>query len=302
MGQKEPTYPLRVAVRRTGLSAERLRAWEARYGAVSPLRTPGGSRRYRETDLERLRLLREAVDAGHRIGDVVGLDLEVLRAFLAPGRPPATPAARGFEDLIGCLERLEADRVREWLEAEQARRGALDFARSFALPLLVEVGRRWEAGRLSVAAEHLASSLLASMFGAALRETSPPASDVGIVFATPAGERHALGLFVAALAAAQAGAEPILLGADVPEDDLVASVLRSRACVLALGLVALEPELAESSIRRLRERLPSRIEIWLGGPGVPSMRPIEGVERVANLDQLASRVALLQPARDGAPA
>lgn len=298
MGQEEQTYPLRVAVRRTGLSAERLRAWESRYGVVRPIRTPGGSRRYRETDLERLRLLREAVEAGHRIGDVAGLEPEVLRAFLAAG-PKGASARSEFDELIGWLDRLEVDRVRERFEAERARRGVLEFAQQFALPLLVEVGRRWEAGQLSVSAEHLASNLLTSMFGEALRAARPETPGTVIVFATPSGEHHALGLFVAALAAARAGAEAVLLGADVPEEDLVASVLRCRADVLALGLVALDAQTVEALVRRLRARLPERVELWLGGPGVPSLLPMRGVERVANLDQIASRVSLLQLARDG---
>ncbi|MEZ4331656.1 MAG: MerR family transcriptional regulator [Myxococcota bacterium] len=301
MGQEEQTYPLRVAVRRTGLSAERLRAWEARYGVVRPIRTPGGSRRYRETDLDRLRLLREAVEAGHRIGDVAGLEVEVLRAFLAAGPTgptrPTAPAA--FEALIGWLERLEVDRVRACFDSELARRGVLEFARAFALPLLVEVGRRWEAGQLSVAAEHLASNLLVAMFGEALRAVRPKDPGAVLVFATPEGERHALGLFVAALTAAHAGAATVFLGAEVPEDDLVASVTRCRADALVLGLVAGDGTQLEPRIRRLRTRLPERAALWLGGPGVPSTLPMRGVERVANLDQLASWVALLQPACDG---
>lgn len=297
MGKEERTYPLRVAVRRTGLTAERLRAWEQRYGAVEPVRTPGGSRRYRESDIERLSLLRAVVDSGRRIGDVVRLESPALRALLAGGK--ADPVGGSdFESILEPLARLEAEVVRERLAEEQAGRGSLEFARTFVVPLLEEVGRRWERGELSVAAEHLASSLLTSILGEALREARPAEAGATIVFATPSGERHALGLFVAALTAAHAGAEAIYLGAEVPEADLVASVLRSRASVLALGLVTIDPEEAEGIVRRLRQQLPSRIEIWLGGAGLPRCAPIAGVERIANLDQLASRVALTRLAAD----
>ena len=37
------TYPLRAVVRMTGLSPELLRAWERRYRAIEPLRTPGAT-------------------------------------------------------------------------------------------------------------------------------------------------------------------------------------------------------------------------------------------------------------------
>ncbi|MBK7948293.1 MAG: cobalamin-dependent protein [Deltaproteobacteria bacterium] len=297
MGKGEITYPLRVAIHRTGLSAERLRAWELRYGAVEPVRTPGGSRRYRESDLERLSLLRAGVDRGRRIGELVRLDTPALRAYLKTASG-AADAVADFSEILEPLARLEADVVLDRLAGEQAGRGSLEFAQDFVLPLLAEVGRRWEQGELSVAAEHLASNLLSSMLGESLREAKPAEPGAAIVFATPSGERHALGLFVAALTAAHAGAEPIFLGAEVPEDDLVESVLRSRASVLALGLVTIDSEAAAEVLRRLRARLPGRIEIWIGGPGMPRCAPIPGVERVANLDQLASRVALTRLAAD----
>lgn len=298
MGTGHPTFPLRVAVRRTGLSAERIRAWETRYGAVEPIRTAGGSRRYREADLERLELLRAAVTAGHRIGDVARLESEALRSVLAPEPPTSPPDAR-FEALWEPLARLDSQRFGAMLDAERARRGDLDFACSFALPLMCEIGRRWEQGLLSVSAEHLASHRMMGMLADAIRSAPSVRDGATIAFATPPGERHELGLFVAALAAAHAGAHPLYLGADVPEDDLVASVLASAASVLALGVVVVESRAAEASIRRIRARLPSRIAIWLGGSGLPRCAPIPGVERIANLGQLASFVALTQLAGEG---
>jgi len=108
-----------------------------------------------------------------------------------------------------------------------------------------------------------------------------------------------LGLCVAALTAANGGAAPIYLGAEVPEEDLVESATRSRAAVLALGLVTLPTEVAEATLRSLRRRLPARIEIWTGGAGALRCAPIRGVERIGSLDQLASHVAWKQMARDG---
>jgi MerR family transcriptional regulator, light-induced transcriptional regulator len=298
MGTDEVTFPLRVAVRMTGLSAERLRAWESRHAVVEPLRTPGGSRRYRVADLERLRLLREAVEAGHRIGDVARLDEPALRACTAPPCKGADDVWT-MDEIWRPLERLEVDRVRELLEAKRSALGTLDFARSFVPPFLHEVGSRWASGELSVAAEHLASNLVSSMLGAALHAHRPSRSGLAIVFATPSGEPHCLGLCVAALTAADAGADPIYLGADVPEDDLVESAARARASVLALGLVTLAPELAQDAIRRIRSKLSARIEIWIGGAAALRCPPIRGVERIASLEQLVSHVAGKRLARDG---
>jgi DNA-binding transcriptional MerR regulator/methylmalonyl-CoA mutase cobalamin-binding subunit len=92
-----PQYPMRVVVRRTGLNASLLRAWERRYGAVDPGRSGGGQRLYSEDDIRKLALLREAVDAGHNISSVAELSLEGLRDLVLREQARTLPqgAARG---------------------------------------------------------------------------------------------------------------------------------------------------------------------------------------------------------------
>ena len=57
-------YTIKEAAARTGLSVPVLRAWERRYGVVSPTRTPGGYRLYDEAALARLRSMRRLIDDG----------------------------------------------------------------------------------------------------------------------------------------------------------------------------------------------------------------------------------------------
>ncbi|MBR43506.1 MAG: hypothetical protein CME18_03760 [Gemmatimonadetes bacterium] len=40
----KPRHPIRVVAQRTGLSTPVLRAWERRYGVVTPNRSNGGQR------------------------------------------------------------------------------------------------------------------------------------------------------------------------------------------------------------------------------------------------------------------
>ena len=83
-------YPIKVAVRRTGLTSHAIRVWEKRYSAVTPVRTPTNRRLYSEADIERLHLLRRATLAGHSIGQIAGLPIDDLRALVA--REEAAPA------------------------------------------------------------------------------------------------------------------------------------------------------------------------------------------------------------------
>src|SRR5512143_1122569 len=86
-------YPLRTVSATTGLSPDLIRAWERRYGVVSPRRGARGARLYSSADVAHLRLLARVVGAGRAIGDVAGLDRTQLE-HLAAGAPPEAQAHR----------------------------------------------------------------------------------------------------------------------------------------------------------------------------------------------------------------
>lgn len=286
----EMTFPVRVAARMTGLTPELLRAWERRYAAVEPLRTEGGTRRYTAHHLQRLQLLRQAVDAGHRISDVARMDLDSLRACASP---ESARAENWIDEAMTALRRLDSERARGIFEERAEKVGMVRFAQDDALPLLYEIGELWQAGNLSVAAEHLATSLIRSMLSSELFTKASKGAGPTIVFATPSGEDHDLGLLIAGLTAAENGASVVFLGANMPEPDLVDCVESSHADVLALGLVTLPAETAMPIVTGLRKALPTRVGIWLGGAGARECASIRGVDQISNLDQLTAHVALL---------
>ena len=54
---EEARHPIQVVARRTGLSADVIRVWERRYGAVAPKRVAGGRRLYSDNDIKRFQRL-----------------------------------------------------------------------------------------------------------------------------------------------------------------------------------------------------------------------------------------------------
>jgi DNA-binding transcriptional MerR regulator len=288
---REPTYPLGAAVRLTGLTPDLLRAWERRYGAVRPLRTDGGTRRYRSADIERLRLLKAAVDAGHRIGDIAGLENSRLGALVAtPG--PAAPSA-ALAQTLEALERLDAVGAEREIALQLSALGPVRFGREFAVPLLDAIGERWAEDRLCVAAEHLGSGLLRSLLGTALRPTALSVAAPSIVFTTLPGERHEMGLLVAALVALGAGGNPIYLGPDLPIDEILRAVELADASAVALSLIALPAADTSEGLSSLRSRLAGKIELWVGGARASTLDLPRGADHVASLGDLEHRVAML---------
>jgi DNA-binding transcriptional MerR regulator len=170
---KPPEAPFAVGAvaRLTGLSAHVLRSWERRYSAVRPQRTPGGSRRYTEADVARLRLLRAAVGEGHPISALAPLS-DAAIAELLDTRSDSSEFP--FEAVVGAIARLDAREVERLFEFQLFARGPRGFARDFVLPLFVEVGARWETGRLSIAADRKPSRRSAARGAGGGRSASHP--------------------------------------------------------------------------------------------------------------------------------
>jgi MerR family transcriptional regulator/heat shock protein HspR len=78
---KRAVYVISVAAELTGVHPQTLRIYE-RKGLLDPARTVGGSRRYSEVDLARLRRIQDLTNAGlnlEGVRRVMELEAEVLR-------------------------------------------------------------------------------------------------------------------------------------------------------------------------------------------------------------------------------
>ncbi len=63
----------------TGIPVSTLRIWETRYGAFSPVKTPGKQRLYGEHDMSKALLLKQLSQANHAISAIAPLPLAQLR-------------------------------------------------------------------------------------------------------------------------------------------------------------------------------------------------------------------------------
>jgi DNA-binding transcriptional MerR regulator/methylmalonyl-CoA mutase cobalamin-binding subunit len=289
--EAEATYALGAVVRLTGLSAHVIRAWERRYGAVRPRRTAGGTRRYGEHEVARLRLLAAAVAAGHRIGELARLDDDAIERLLSarvdrlPGPPP-------LDALITAAERLDLAELERGLGLQLGALGPAVFARDVVAPLLREIGDRWEHGRASVATEHLASSVTRSLLGGVLRLSARAPASPRLVVATPEGERHELGALIAAVTAVGAGADVTYLGPDLPVADVAEAAAKLEPSAVALGVVSLAPGPLRRYLVELRGRVRAGVQIWIGGAAAHA--DVAGVERIDELGALERRISLLR--------
>jgi DNA-binding transcriptional MerR regulator len=263
----EPRYRIGTVARLSGVSAHLIRIWERRYEALEPDRSGAGARLYSQADLERLRLLKLAIDRGHAIGQIARLERAALERLA--GRQEGSvenDAIRSFiGDFVQAVERFDGERAEELL----ARASVLFSARSLVFdvlgPLLDRVGTEWAHGNLCVASEHLASTLVRDRLSELLRRVPRRSTAELVVVTTPEGELHELGALLAAVTVAVQGYRVLYLGASSPAAEIARAARGSSAAIVALSVVSLEPELAVRAVDDLLAELPEDIELVLGG-------------------------------------
>jgi len=157
-------------------------------------------------------------------------------------------------------------------------------------PAMREIGELWERGDLTVASEHLATALshhaLARLYPGLLGQVQRRGDT--IVVAAVHGEHHILGLRMAADVLEGAGFDVRFLGADVPEDSLLAWVSEHRPAAVALGVTMLSGAAALlQQLQALRDYDPE-IRLIVGGQGVPrALRESTAVFYASDTEALA---------------
>jgi DNA-binding transcriptional MerR regulator len=278
-------YPMRVVTRLTGLAADTIRAWQRRYGAIAPGRTAGQARRFSAADVRRLTRLRDATRQGHAIGAIARLpDAELDRLVAGrsvDGAGVAAPAGRDERyvavrrEYLAALARFDLRATREQLALAAALFHAYDFVFEVALPLLREIGARWERGELTVAHEHAATAQLKAVILTLLRLPAPHPGAPRLLATTPPGHRHEFGALVAAFLAALRGWEAGFLGPEIPEPDLCAALEQSGATVLFLSVVRTTRADEHRDLARLVRRAAAIGEVWIGvAQGNPARRVV----------------------------
>ena len=282
------TYPIRAVARFTGLSVDTLRAWERRYQAVTPTRGDRG-RTYTDADVDRLKRLAILVGRGHPIGTVAQLSAADLARLLdgsdAQAHTRDEPPAADLTGLLRALDRYDLNAVESVLARHAAVLPTRELVFAVILPLLRSLGDRWEARTLSPAQEHLVSAIVRSVLGGLLRSIARTDGLPRVVFATPAGERHELGLLCAAVLAAAAGYGVLYLGPDLPAADIAHATEMSGATSVVLATMT-RGAVTRAEARQLARAL-SHVDLWLGGREAAALASEMGYGReIDTIDEL----------------
>jgi DNA-binding transcriptional MerR regulator len=267
------SYPISAVAKLTGIPLDTLRAWERRYRTVIPKRAARG-RVYSEEQIQRLLLLRRAVEQGHAIGQVAALGDRQLRLLLektssiADGEFAAKPEDSNqiLKPVLHALDRFDyAGTDREINRLATALGSPRNFVHQAALPLMRTIGERWHEGKCSIAQEHMLTNLLTGVLASLVRTYSPSNPPAQVLLATPTNERHAFPTLAAAMLAAAGGMGAIYLGTDLPAADIVLATRKSEADVVLLSLSSMPNAEVLDDLNTIAHKMPRTVALWLGG-------------------------------------
>lgn len=278
-----------------GISVATIRVWERRYGGLSPVRLQSGHRRYRSSDVKRLRRIAEALSLGCRPSDVVPLDESALGALIAARQAKTHDMGSAQRLRLRQVRAFEGYKIRQSLDQEVKTHGLPYTVMHSVAPLLTAVGHAWASSELHIRHEHHLTEML-SCFLHTSRGAQPVARGAPICLLTSLeGEHHALGLQMAAVFAAEAGWRPEVLGCAAPLSEIrdAAAEVGVRAVGLSISLATGGVE-SDRKLATLRQILSPDVALVAGGQGARHVRRgPRGLEYIDRLDLFGDRLRQL---------
>ena len=230
--------------RRVGVSDHVLRAWETRYGLLTPVRSPGGFRLYSDGDERRVRRMQFHLAQGLSAA-------EAARTAIAEAHTSAASISDSFDgsegrelDELGRALQRALDDFDEGAAQSVLDRLLSDFTlattlRDVVVPYLHRLGERWEHGEITIAQEHFASNVIRGRLAGLARGWGDGHGPRAIV-ACPPDELHDLPLLIFGVVLNRNGWRVDYFGASTPVGELIRAAVRSRPELVVVAATTTE--------------------------------------------------------------
>ncbi len=267
----------------TGIGIDTLRIWERRYGQPTPSRDAQGRRLYTSSQVDELRIVKKLQQFGQRPGKIFAMNPrqrhDLLDRLISDQRPDDKRLQRVVED-------MSPRQVAAELAGQYAELGLNAFVMKYVPPLLRYLDHGWTTGQLSIVREHLISDQLENLLSHEL-DKMKISDQPQLVFLTLCGERHKLGLLLAAVLFQQAGVQVHWLGEELPLSEVpdLATTLDVNGVALSFSSHYASRQ-AKQDLRSLRMQLDPQIKIIAGGCAVQQVTSLSNLLVCTDLGQI----------------
>jgi MerR family transcriptional regulator, light-induced transcriptional regulator len=271
MLSNQDQLPIRTLSALTGVNAITLRAWERRYGLLTPMRTPKGHRLYTRQHVDRIQRVLALVESGVPISRA----REALDA--APHGPNETlrkgPWRTYLKRMAEAIARFDEGALDDIYD-EVLSQNPIDRVSKMLLgPLLAFLGERWKLVSGGIAEEHFFCVYLRNKLGARLHHRRQLTTGPRLLLACGPGEYHEIGLLLFALAAHDAGMRVVILGASTPIAEIGAALRRAGCDAVVISSVV-DPDsgVLERDLPAMVEK--SEVPVFFGGSAADRHRAL----------------------------
>ena len=227
-------YPIRTISELTGVPTTTLRAWERRYGLLKPSRTAKGHRLYSGEDIDLIKEIVKLLKSNHTISEAIRIirnpELNTLDSSEADDH-----WAFYQQRMLKSIENFSEQNL-DTTYNEVLSIYPIDMVtEQVIIPVLRELGDRWQARETGIAEEHFFSAFLRNKLGARLHHESHRSRGSKILVSCLPGEHHELGILLFCIAAISHGYQILYLGTDMPPAQLSKVVERTNVSAVLLS-------------------------------------------------------------------
>ncbi len=300
----ETKHPIQIVSRRTGLSADVIRAWERRYKAVKPSRSSNGRRLYSDNDVKKLMLLQRIISGGRRIGDIAKLNVKnledliesdesatVVKTSLA-NRPSTGSVMESFDGCIEAIGELDANKLINLFENAYQELGPVFLLEDLFAPLVQHVRDECKLGTFRQSQENFVVELMQSFLLMNAAKSNKSINNK-ILIISPISHNDNLSMLRLCLVCEDSDWMPIYLGTSISADEILFSYEQGRCDLL---MVVVDPngnqQFLPNELRKIRSLIKDD-EILIFGETTSSYQDVikeTGFTAINNIGEL--RLAL----------
>ncbi len=264
----DPKYTIKTVCAQTGIRAVTLRAWERRHEVLNPHRSNNRYRLYSERDVAILRWVKNRVDGGIAISNVVN-ELRTMQkngqwpevvptAPVAPRGQQATPPERYASLIYQALIQHDEAEASDILREAHAIFDVPTIFSKILTPALVQIGEAWFRGEIRVTTEHFASAFMRGKLMSLLQAYPSRRNTPVILVGCAPGEHHEIGSLMLSVLLRSYGFRVEYMGPDIPLEDLLDYASYEHPAMILLSSGSKESALQMKTVQsRLEKQRPA---------------------------------------------
>jgi DNA-binding transcriptional MerR regulator len=216
----EKLYPIGELCKQTGVLPVTIRAWERRYGLLTPTRSEKGHRFYSDSDIAKIKKILDLIKRGVSINRAAELFKETATEPAQVAQTKSNHWQTYVERMLQAIEGYDQKYLDHIYTEILSLYPIETVTEQLLIPMLKTFSERWQLSyRGAISEERFFSTFLRNKLGARFHHLMTHTTGKKLVFSCLPGRHHEFPLLLFALYIMSRGYDVVFLGADVPIEE-----------------------------------------------------------------------------------